>query len=173
VALPPENKSRGTVLALIAAPAGIIVWNIVWAIGFISGWVALGVALLALFLYRKGSGGRVSIDGAIRLSILTVATLIVAFLSGLLVDRITYGGTVIYSDLGINVLLLVAFVVIGVVLIVRTALTQKKELAAAETAVATPSVAPPVTPPPATPPSATPPSATPPSATPPTTPPAV
>lgn len=130
--LPVENKTRGTLLALIALPAGIIVWNIVWAIGFISGWVSLGVALVALFLYRRGSGGRIGYDGAVRLSILTVVTLGAAFFIGLIVDRVTYGGPVQYTNLGLNVVLLVVFAIIGIVIIFRTANTTLKQQAVAE-----------------------------------------
>jgi hypothetical protein len=135
--LPPENKTRGTLLALLAAPAGIIVWNVVWAIGFISGWVSLGVALFALWLYRKGSGGRIGYDAAVRLSALTVVTLAVAFFIGLAVDRAVYGPFVQYTDLGLNIVVLVVFAILGVVIVFRTAATTLKQQKAADAAAGT------------------------------------
>lgn len=84
--LPPENIPRGTILALVIVPAGIIVWTIIWSFGFIASIVALGVALGALALYRFGSGGRVSRNGAIRVTIITVITLALSFVAGLAWD---------------------------------------------------------------------------------------
>ena len=53
---PAEQVGRGIALALIALPLGVVVWVLLWSIGFVSSIVALGVALAALSLYRRGSG---------------------------------------------------------------------------------------------------------------------
>jgi hypothetical protein len=84
--LPPENVPRGTLLALLIIPAGIIVWIILWQFGLIASLVAFGIALGALWLYRFGSGGRISRAGAVRVTIITVVALLLAFLSGLVAD---------------------------------------------------------------------------------------
>ena len=86
---PIENVQRGTVFALVAAPVGIVVWIIVWSFGFIVSIVGFGVAWLALFLYRFGSGGIVSRTGAIRVAIITVVTLLVAIYAGLIADGVS------------------------------------------------------------------------------------
>ena len=88
--LPAENVPRGTILALLIIPAGVIAWTILWAVGFIASIVALGVAIGALALYRFGSGGRVSRTGAIRVTIITVVTLLLSFVVGIVSDNIAY-----------------------------------------------------------------------------------
>ena len=95
---PIENVQRGTVFALIAIPVGIVVWVILWSFGFIASIVGFGVAWLALFLYRFGSGGIVSRTGAIRVTLITIGTLIVAIYAGLVADGVTGFGQV--SGLG-------------------------------------------------------------------------
>jgi hypothetical protein len=77
--LPPENVVRGLLLALIALPAGVIVFTLIWNLGFISAIIGFGVAFAAFFLYRLGSGGRVSLTGALVVTLVTVVTLILAF----------------------------------------------------------------------------------------------
>jgi len=84
--LPPENVRRGVIFALLALPAGVIAWDLLWSVGFIASIVAFGVAYLAARLYRLGSGGRVTRSGAIAIAVITIGTLIVAFISGFAVD---------------------------------------------------------------------------------------
>jgi len=84
--LPPENVQRGVIFALLALPAGVIAWDLLWSIGFIASIVAFGVAYLAARLYRWGSGGRVTRSGAIAIAVITIGTLIIAFISGFAVD---------------------------------------------------------------------------------------
>ena len=78
--LPPENLVRGLLLSLIALPAGVLVFTLIWNLGFISAIVGFGVAFAAFFLYRHGSGGRVSLRGALVVTLVTVGTLIAAFI---------------------------------------------------------------------------------------------
>lgn len=80
VVLPPENIVRGLLLALITLPAGIVAFSVIYSLGFIASIVALGVAAAAFFLYRVGSGGRVSTIGAVIIAAVTVVTLVLAFL---------------------------------------------------------------------------------------------
>lgn len=86
--LPSENVQRGVVFALIALPAGVVAWDILWSFGFVASIVAFGVAYLAVRLYRFGSGGRVSRTGAIAVAVVTIGTLIIAFISGFAVEVI-------------------------------------------------------------------------------------
>lgn len=142
VVLPAENRTRGTLFALAIIPAGIIVWVIVWAIGFIAAIVGIGIALGALALYRFGSGGRISINGAVRVSVIVIVTLILSFIAGLVSDNVAYFSRAMQSgkffealqytmslgggDLTINLLLVLVFAVLGVVIVFRTAFTQAK-----------------------------------------------
>ncbi|HEY4153740.1 MAG TPA: hypothetical protein VGM38_10515 [Pseudolysinimonas sp.] len=84
--LPSENVQRGVIFALIALPAGVIAWDILWTFGFIASIVSFGIAYLAARLYRFGSGGRVSRSGAIAIAVITIGTLIIAFISGFAVQ---------------------------------------------------------------------------------------
>lgn len=84
--LPAENVQRGVIFALIALPAGVVAWDILWSFGFVASIVAFGVAYLAVRLYRVGSGGRVSRTGAIGIAVITIGTLIIAFISGFAVQ---------------------------------------------------------------------------------------
>lgn len=79
--LPPENLVRGLLLSLLALPAGILVFVLIWNMGFIASIVGFGVAFAAYYLYRLGSGGRVSIRGAIVVAAVTIVTLVLAFIS--------------------------------------------------------------------------------------------
>jgi len=79
---PSENVQRGVVFALLALPAGVIAWDILWTFGFVASIVAFGIAYLAVRLYRFGSGGRVTRSGAIAIAVITIGTLIVAYISG-------------------------------------------------------------------------------------------
>ncbi len=86
--LPSENLQRGVIFALIALPVGVVAWDILWGVGFVASIVAFGVAYLASRLYRFGSGGRVSRNGAIAIAVITIGTLIIAFVSGFAVDLV-------------------------------------------------------------------------------------
>ncbi len=87
--LPPapiEDANRGTVVALLTIPAGIIVWTLIWSIGFVASIVTFGVALLATFLYRLGSGGMIGRAGAIRITVITLVTVVLSIIAGLVAD---------------------------------------------------------------------------------------
>jgi hypothetical protein len=84
--LPPENVQRGTIFTLLVIPAGIIVWLLIWSIGWIASIVAFGVAIGALRLYRWGSGGRVGRVGATTVTVVTIVTLLLSFVSGMVMD---------------------------------------------------------------------------------------
>lgn len=88
--LPPENVVRGLLLALLAIPAGIFVYMLIWNLGFIASIVGLGVAFAAFFLYRLGSGGRVSVVGAVIISAITIVTLLLAWIFGEVWDYTAY-----------------------------------------------------------------------------------
>lgn len=83
---PVEDVNKGTVVALLALPAGVIVWVLVWTLGFIASIVTFAVAYLAMFLYKLGSGGTMGRAGAVRVAIITVVTLAVSIIAGLVAD---------------------------------------------------------------------------------------
>jgi hypothetical protein len=77
-------------MALLIIPAGIIAWIILWQFGLIASIVALGIAIGALWLYRVGSGGRISRAGAVRVTVITVVALLLAFWAGLVSDALPF-----------------------------------------------------------------------------------
>jgi hypothetical protein len=91
---PAENVARGTLFALVAVPVGVIVWVILWNLGVIASIVGFGVAYAAMFLYRFGSGGVLSRTGALRVALVTIGTLILAFFAGVVSD-----GLSLWSDI--------------------------------------------------------------------------
>jgi hypothetical protein len=83
---PPENVRRGVVVALVVLPAGIVLWDLLWTFGFIASIVAFGIAWGAMRLYRIGSNGPFSRTGAIAVLVITVVTLVLAYISGFVAD---------------------------------------------------------------------------------------
>lgn len=75
----PERVLRGFLLSLLVLPAGVLLFTLIWNIGFVSALVGFAVAFGAFFLYRFGSGGRISIRGAILITVVTLVTLLVAY----------------------------------------------------------------------------------------------
>lgn len=86
--LPSENFQRGLIFALVVLPVGIVAWDILWSVGFVVSIVAFGVAWAAVRLYRIGSGGRITRTGAIAVTAITIATLVLAYVSGFVVDAL-------------------------------------------------------------------------------------
>ena len=86
--LPAENVQRATIFTLAIIPAGIIVWVLIWSIGFVASIVGFAVAYGAVFLYRLGSGGRIGRGGAIRIALITIVTMLLAFVAGVAVDAL-------------------------------------------------------------------------------------
>ena len=86
--LPSENFQRGLIFALVVLPVGIVAWDILWSVGFVASIVAFGVAWAAVRLYRIGSGGRITRTGAIAVTVITIATLVLAYVSGFVVDAL-------------------------------------------------------------------------------------
>jgi len=80
------DVQRGTVFALVAVPAGIIAYVALYEVGFIASVVAFGVAWLATLLYRYGSGQEVDRTGAIRIAVITLATIVAAIAAGIIWD---------------------------------------------------------------------------------------
>lgn len=85
-AAPIEDVNRGTVLALLAIPAGIIVFVLIWRFGFIASAVTLGVAYLTMFLYMRGSGGVMGRAGAVRVALITIVTAVLSIAAGIVAD---------------------------------------------------------------------------------------
>ena len=82
----PENIQRGTIFALLAVPAGVILFVILWNLGFVASIVGFAVAWGASKLYRIGAGGVIGRAGAIRIAVITIVTLLLALFAGIVSD---------------------------------------------------------------------------------------
>ena len=150
--LPPENVVRGVLLSLLAIPAGIIVFVFIWNLGFVSAIVGFAVAFAASFLYRFGSGGRVSVPGAVAVTLVTVGTLVLAFLIAIAAEVSRISGDSLLEALfgpfllpavganGLNALLTIGFGILGCFSVLRSAFQQARADAAPPTLPAPPSV---------------------------------
>jgi hypothetical protein len=81
-----ENVVRGGLLALIAIPVGVILWVVIWSFGVVASIVAFVIALAAVWLYRRGSGGIITRTGAFVVTAIVIVTLALSFYFGLVVD---------------------------------------------------------------------------------------
>lgn len=169
-AAPVEDVNRGTVVALLALPVGVIVWVLIWTLGFIASIVTFAVAYLAMFLYKLGSGGTIGRAGAVRVTIITLVTLAASIIAGLVADvavglgRVTNTGPVealshpqfgeIFNTyvtdpdggLLLSLGLAIVFGILGCFGVLRAAFGASAEPAAAASAVHYPSLAQPAAP---------------------------
>jgi hypothetical protein len=81
-----EDLVRGTLFSLVAIPGGVILWLILWNMGFIASIVGFLVAAGAARLYVAGSGGSLSRRGVWVIAAVTLATVLVSFLGSIWVD---------------------------------------------------------------------------------------
>lgn len=89
-AMPPfsqgERVGRGLALALLIIPAGVVVWTVLWNIGFIASIVSWGVAVGAVWLYRVGSKARVTRGAFWGIIAIVVVTVVLSLLAGMFTD---------------------------------------------------------------------------------------
>jgi hypothetical protein len=123
--LPPENTTRGVLLALVALPVGVLVWLLLWSVGFVASIVAIGIALAALFLYRRGSGGRIGTLGAATVTAITVVGIVAAFVGGSLLHAADTA-PIPTGDLVVSIVFAVVFGGLGCFIAWRTAIVQAK-----------------------------------------------
>lgn len=81
-----ENVTRGWMLSLLAIPAGIALWVLIWSFGFMASFVAFAIAWLAVYLYVYGAKAPVSRRSAPVLIGVIVVGVVLAFLAGMAVD---------------------------------------------------------------------------------------
>lgn len=83
---------RGTLFSLLAVPLGLILWLILWNMGFIASIVGFAAAAGAARLYVLGSGGTLSRVGVWVIAAVTLVTLLVSFLGGMWLDMAKFLG---------------------------------------------------------------------------------
>lgn len=82
-----ENRLKGVLYALIAPVLGVIAWLILWQFGFLAAAVAWLIAALTIYFYRLGAGAvsRRSVPAIIGIIAFGV---VAAFLSGMVYDAL-------------------------------------------------------------------------------------
>jgi hypothetical protein len=93
-----ENVLRGTLLSVLAIPAGVVLWVALWRFGIVASIVAFVIAFGAAWLYRKGSGGVVSRVGALVIALVVAAGILVSFWAGLVFDYAVYAADQLGTD---------------------------------------------------------------------------
>lgn len=75
-AAPEENVLAGGLFALLALPVGVVVVTLLSSVGFVASIVGYLVAIAAVWLYRRGSGGAISRVGAWTVTGIVLLTLL-------------------------------------------------------------------------------------------------
>ena len=81
-----ENVATGFVCALTVVPIGIIAFVASWGTLFIAPLIFLGIAWLAVILYRLGAGGPVSWRGTLCIIAVMIVTLALSVFTGLITE---------------------------------------------------------------------------------------
>jgi hypothetical protein len=98
-AAPEENVISGGLFALLALPVGVVVVTLLSSIGFVASIVGYLVAIAAVWLYRRGSGGAISRVGAWTVTGIVVLTLLIGIWLSMVVTFA--GGLGKLSNIGI------------------------------------------------------------------------
>jgi hypothetical protein len=88
-----EDVARGIIFALPIIPAAVVAWGLLWSFGFVASIVSYGVAAGAVWLYSRGTGGRVTRRGVPWVIGLIVITVVLCIFSGMAVDLASQWGS--------------------------------------------------------------------------------
>ena len=94
----PENVIAGAMFALLALPVGVVVVALLSSINFVASIAGYLIAFLAVWLYRRGSGGVISRVGAWTITAIVLVTVLVGIWVSLYVGSL--GGLGHLGDIG-------------------------------------------------------------------------
>lgn len=86
-----EDVVRGTLFSLVAIPAGVILWLILWNVGFMASIIGFVAAAAAARMYVLGSGS-FSRNGVWVVAAVTLVTVLVSFVGGMWLDMAQFMG---------------------------------------------------------------------------------
>ena len=89
---PGEDVVRGIIFAAAVIPLGIILWLVIWNLGVVASVVAWAIAAGAARLYALGAGHPTR-RGVWAILLITVVTLVLAFIGGMWLDMVHQFGT--------------------------------------------------------------------------------
>ena len=84
----PENVVSGALFALLALPVGVVVIALLSSINFVASIAGYLIAFLAVWLYRRGSGGVISRVGAWAITGIVLVTLLIGIWVSLVVSAV-------------------------------------------------------------------------------------
>ena len=90
-AAPREDVGRGTIFALAALPIGVILWMVIWSLGWMSSLVTFAAAFMAAKFYVLGAGA-LSRKGVWIVAGVTVVTALLSFVGGVWLDAVQFLG---------------------------------------------------------------------------------
>jgi len=82
----PENVVSGALFALLALPVGVLVIALLSSINFVASIAGYLIAFIAVWLYRRGSGGVISRVGAWTITGIVVGTVLIGIWVSLVVS---------------------------------------------------------------------------------------
>ena len=84
------NKRRGMLLSVAAIPAAMVLWVIVWSMGYIASIVAFALAYAVIWLYEKGAGAKPDKTVALPLVAIILVGSLLSFMAGMAADGWSY-----------------------------------------------------------------------------------
>ena len=90
-ATPREDVGRGALFALAALPIGVILWMVIWGLGWMSSLVTFAAAAMAAKFYVAGAGA-LSRKGVWIVVGVTVVTALLSFVGGVWLDAVQFLG---------------------------------------------------------------------------------
>jgi hypothetical protein len=161
---PVENVAAGAILSLLAIPVGVIILTLISTVGFAASIVGFVIAICAVWLYRRGSGGIISRTGAWVVTAVVAFTLLFGIWVSLVVEFAGGLGKLhniglaefwplfnrdfskLVSENGVFILLVLAFGVLGAFRTLRRAFITTRIVSAPNTSYGSPDGPPTVTP---------------------------
>jgi len=80
------NYLKGVLLSLLAVPVAMVLWVIIWRMGYVASLVAFALAWLVLWLYEKGTGVKPDKRSAPYLVAIIVLGVVLSFTAGVVSD---------------------------------------------------------------------------------------
>lgn len=92
-----SDNRKGILLALLSIPIGVVLWVVIWSLGYIASAAAFAIAASAVWLYSVGAK-RTPSGGAIwALLVIILVGLVLSFMAGVVVDGVKF-----YTDVSGN-----------------------------------------------------------------------
>ena len=85
-----SHPRKGLAYALLSIPVGMILWVIIWQMGFIASISSFAIAWLAIYLYRVGARSSVTRKVLPYLIAIIVVGVVLSFIAGMASDAVDF-----------------------------------------------------------------------------------